>query len=860
MPPPHRTERRRGAAPAGLARAALAACAASGLAAAIPLAAPAAASTVTARPAVGTPPVSVVINSVSPGYASPGRTVTVSGSVTNASTAPIPGLSIQLSLDSQPFSSRDALQSYASGGSASTLSAVPGATAPIHGALAPRATAIWSVKLRPDRLQVTAFGVYAVSAEAENSIGATLDTSRTFLPYWPGKRGLDPARQEIAWIWPLIDQPRQAACPGLVNDGLAAGLAAGGRLGVLLAAGQPYADAAHLTWAIDPALLADARTMSSPYPVGGKGDCTGAARPASRAASSWLSRLKSATRGQQVFVTPYADVDAVGLVHGALNSDLNRAFTEGRSVAGTILGRDFEPGRTVAARGDAEALNGLAWPPNGIADYTTLQSLAGVDGISAVVLDSTTMPPLTSWPPTPSAQTTTPDGEGPDLHVLLSDHAITTILGSASAASPTPGTGFAAQQYYLAQTAMIAAEAPQVARSIVVAPPGRWDPPAGLARNLLAETVSAPWLRPVSLAQLAAAKSAPGQVSRRLAVPAGATKGGLSRSLLRQVRELDQRVQLLQSIQATPDATLYNAVAAVESAAWGGGGAAEQPGKELLSEVSDYVADQESGLTLVGPPRVTLGGLKGTVPVSVANHLRYPVLVKLQVGVPRNGIISVRSQSGYLKVAARTVITIKLAVSTAAVGSTTLRLSLVTKDGAALPVMPVIMTVQATHYGTLALVIIAAALGVFMLTSAARGLRRGRAAQRAAAQAGDAAAGEASASGGSASKPGPASTGPGRAGPPPGAAGPPGSAEQPPGSAAPPPHRPEPPAEFADQPPGHPDRPGKRPRRPGGSQKADNVESGRTERSTAGADDLEDADEYARTPGRPDRDRGRTSP
>src|ERR1019366_8387552 len=340
MPPPHRTERRRGAAPAGLARAALAACAASGLAAAIPLAAPAAASTVTARPTVGTPPVSVVINSVSPGYAPPGRTVTVSGWVTNASTAPIPGLSIQLSLDSQPFSSRDALQSYASGGSASTLSAKP----------------------RPDRLQVTAFGVYAVSAEAENSIGATLDTSRTFLPYWPGKRGLDPARQEIAWIWPLIDQPRQAACPGLVNDGLAAGLAAGGRLGVLLAAGQPYADAAHLTWAIDPALLADARTMSSPYPVGGKGDCTGAARPASRAASSWLSRLKSATRGQQVFVTPYADVDAVGLVHGALNSDLNRAFTEGRSVAGTILGRDFEPGRTVAARGDAKALNGLAWP------------------------------------------------------------------------------------------------------------------------------------------------------------------------------------------------------------------------------------------------------------------------------------------------------------------------------------------------------------------------------------------------------------------------------------------------------------------------------------------------------------------
>jgi hypothetical protein len=870
MPPPHRTERRRGAVAAGLAGAALAACTVTGLAAGIPLATPAAASTVTARPAVAAPPVSVVINSVSPGYASPGHIVTVSGSVTDASMAPIPRLSIQLSLDSQPFSSRDALQSYASGGPGITTSAVPDATAPIHGALAPKATATWSVKLRPDRLRLTAFGVYALAAEAENSIGATLDTSRSFLPYWPGKGGLDPVRQKIAWIWPLIDQPRQSACPGLVNDGLAAGLASGGRLAVLLAAGQAYSSAAHLTWAIDPALLADARTMSSPYPVGDNGQCTGATRPADRAASSWLSKLKSATAGQPVFVTPYADVDAVGLVHGALNSDLTRAFTEGRSVAGQILGRDFAPAQTAAPPGDPDLLSGLAWPPNGIADYTTLQSLAGVDGISAVVLDSSAMPPLASWPPTPSAQTTTPDGEGPDLHVLLSDHVITSILGSASAASPTPGTGFAAQQYYLAETAMIAAEVPDLPRSIVVAPPSRWDPPASLARNLLAETVSAPWLRPVSLADLAAARSAPGQVSHRLAVPAGATKGGLSQSMLRQVRQLDQRVQLLQSIQTTPDVTLNYAVAATESAAWGGG-AAGRTGRELVDQVSDYIADQESGLTLVGPPRVTLGGLKGTVPVSVANHLRYPVLVQLQVGVPRHGSISVRSQPGVLKVPGRTVITIKLAVSTAAVGSTTLRLSLVTKDGAPLPVTPVIMTVQATHYGTLALVIIAAALGVFMLTSAARGVRRGRAAQQAAAQAAGPSADGPSADGPSADGPsadGPSADGPSADGPSASEAS--GPAEPPPVAPEPPPHRTESPAEFAGQPParaqqqprraGRPLQPGERAGRPGGSQKADNVESGRTERGPAGADDLEDADEYARTPGRPDRNRGRARP
>jgi hypothetical protein len=648
---------------------------------------------------------------------------------------------------------------------------------------------------------MTGFGVYPLAADAVNSIGVTLDSSRTFLPYWPGRHAISPL--PIAWVWPLADQPGQSACPGpqdtggLVNDGLAASLASGGRLSGLLAATAGYATKAHLTWAIDPALLANVRTMTSPYLVSASGQCTGPVKPASRAASSWLAAVKSAVAGRPVFVTPYADVDATALVHAGLNADLTNAFTAGRSVAGQILGRDFspeKPGKAAPAE-DQGVLNGLSWPPGGLADYTTLQSLAGVDGISSVILDSSTMPPVDSslsW--TPSAQTTTPDGEGPDLHVLLADHTLTTILGSAGAASRSPGTAFSVRQYYLAETAMIAAEAPSLARSIVVVPPSRWDPPATLARALLAETVSAPWLHPVGISQLAAAKSATGQVSHGLAVPAKALRAGLRRSFLRRVRQLDQRVQLLQSILVRPSPDLGYAIAAAESAAWRGGAAAARPATQLLNTLSSYVSAQESGLSLVTPGRVTLGGLRGSVPVSISNHLSYPVLVRLQVSAPRNGSLSVRSQPGVVKVAAGTVVTLKLAVSTAAVGSTTLHLSLLSPGGLPLHSAPVTMIVQATHYGTLALVIIAAALGVFMLTSATRAIRRGR----------------------------------GAAAPPPPATGP-----------APAPDR----AAGSDL-----------PAAPGPPPKADNVESGRAQaRGPADADDLEDADEYARAPGRPDR-------
>ena len=69
--------------------------------------------------------------------------------------------------------------------------------------------------------------------------------------------------EKLAWIWPLITQPQQPACPALLNDGLATSLASTGRLGGLLTDGtSPVGAAAKLTWAIDPSLLSSAALMT----------------------------------------------------------------------------------------------------------------------------------------------------------------------------------------------------------------------------------------------------------------------------------------------------------------------------------------------------------------------------------------------------------------------------------------------------------------------------------------------------------------------------------------------------------------------------------------------------------------------
>jgi hypothetical protein len=668
----------------------------------------------------GGPPVSLAITSVNPAYAQPGQDVTVAGTLTNTSGAPMSGVSVQILSSNVSFTSRDEMQEYADGNFAIN-SPIGGAVANLSKPLAPGATTGWSVTLQPSQLPMTQFGVYPLAAQAENSSQSwPAVVNETFLPYWPGVKDQDPQKQQIAWVWPLIDQPRQGMCAGLLNNGLAASFAPGGRLDGLLSAGSAYASSAHLTWAVDPALLANATTMSTAYRAGGLAGCNvpfdrSKSEPASRAAQRWLTQLKSATAGQPMFVTPYDDADIAALTRNNLSGDLNQAFRIGRADAGKTLNRNFNP----AANGSGNSLGGMAWPADGIANYAVLENLAASDQIGTVILDSSTMPPVSQPDYTPSAQTSTPDGEGPELKVLLSDDTITQILGSANSPTDSKATAFAVAQRYLAETAMIAAEQPSLARSIVVAPPRDWNPPAGLASELLGETVRAPWLKPVSLSQLAAAKHPSGQVSRQN--PAKTSPAELSRTQLDQVRQLEQQVKLLQSIQIGQGPALYTGVAAAESSAWRGSGS--QQGATLVQQLSQYVSGQESEVKIIRPPRVTLAGLTGPVPVTISNGLDYPVKVRLQVG-PSSGI-SVKSQPPTMIIQPGQQQSKKVEITASNVGSTTLTLRLLTPQGAPFPAQTTVI-IQATHYGTLALVIIGAALGVFVLTSATRAFRRGR--------------------------------------------------------------------------------------------------------------------------------------
>jgi Family of unknown function (DUF6049) len=664
--------------------------------------------------AAGSPQVSIAILSISPQTARPGRPVTITGTVSNPTARTVSGLVIQLWSSSTRFASRSEMASYAAG-QLQADAPVPGVMAQ-PGRLGPGMTRQWTLSVRPARLGLAGFGVYPLAVQVDSGL-SPLDAERTFLPFWPGSAkaaGLA-QREKLAWVWPLIGQPQQDACPALLSNDLAGSLSPTGRLGRLLADGTTaVAGRADLTWAIDPSLLDAAVTMKRPYQVGGRAACAGAVRQrASPAARAWLAGAASVTARQDFFTTPYADVDVMALSHAGMSPDLAHAYTRGRALAQSLLGTAQRP---------SSGSGGIAWPTGGIADYPTLGSLAA-NGIGTVILNSSLMPPRVPVGYTPSAITSTPDGLNAGLHVALADSTLGQVLASApTAAASRPAAGsFAAEQRFLAETAMIAAEQPGLARSVVVTPPRQWNPAPGLASALLAETTSAPWLRPASLADLVTAGPGAGQVARQPPPRRVTGHGELHASMLRKLRRVEQQIRLQASVLGqSPSGYLASAVATVESSAWRG-----DPGRPraLLARLTGYLNAQWRQLRIVGTGQDTLTGKSGSVPVSINNKLGQRVTVRLHVWAP-SGRIMVTLSKPEITIGPHQQRTVAMRVHASAAGSTVLKLELLAPNGDPLPGTRAQLTVDATNFGSTAKVIIAVACVVFVITAAARAIRR----------------------------------------------------------------------------------------------------------------------------------------
>jgi Family of unknown function (DUF6049) len=660
----------------------------------------------TAKAQTGSP-VSVAITGMTPQWATAKSTVTVKGIVSNTSKQSITDLSVRLDASDSAFSSASVLagylaQPYQLGGNAVT------GEQRISRTLKPGQSAHWTLSFKAKSAGLTTFGVYPLTVQVTAADLAPLDDAYTFLPYVPAKHSKYaksvPARKQIAWVWPMIDsplisRPGQRVCSGAQVAALTTSLKPGGRLASLLTAGNQYAAQDQLTWAVDPALLEDVRSLSR---------CQHAPALA-KLASTWLASFKVATKTQPMFATPYADVELT-LISQYHAADVQRAIALGRSVAGDILDRDLN------STGDGSQINGVVWPPSGTADFSTLSAVAGKENVQALLLNNDLVASG------PGSVFHTANGVGGTARVLLYSNELNSLLGTAANA---PGSGFAAAQDYLAETALLAQS--HTSGPIIVAPPRRWSPPAGLAADVLARTAQAPWLKPVPLQSLE-------QRGSNLTLPTASPNAErFSRTVVRQFSAMDGLIKQINAIQAT-NQHFYLASTALESSAWHG--LSKQAQLAHIRTLVKYLRDQQGGVSVHVTSRVILGGLKGTVPILIDNRLDYSVKVRvalrwrqppgggLKVSPPA-GTGATANVSGLITVPANGQEPVRIRVEASQTGSTLLTVRLVTQTKAPLPTAGAVasVTVQATQFGNVAMIILASVLGLFVIASAVRGAR-----------------------------------------------------------------------------------------------------------------------------------------
>ena len=653
-------------------------------------------------------PVSLVLGTVGPKTAGPSGAkskITITGTVQNRAGRDLPGVSVRLRTSATRMTSRTQLAQYAAGqpswlrgiGDQRRLPAVDAA-----GGSAP-----FSLSTNTATVGFGEFGVYPIGVEVVNQYGQVLSGINTFITFVPERR--DFKRLSVGWIWPLIDRQHRTTDDTFTSDRLTTDMSPGGRLHGLVQAAA--STGTPITWSIDPALLDDVQTMANgSYTVRAPRAKESTRKPKSTVAAQWLNALKTASKGDPYFVVPYADPDAVALVRHNMSGHLADAYAN-TGVAGQVLGR--QP--TVHA----------AWPPSGMAGQGTLNQLAAhgrLGGNGAFVMSSAAF----ADPPqgyTPSATTQVPTRDGP-RRAIVYDETLNKIV---SADTRAPGAAVLAEQRFLAETAMIAAEAPEVSRSLVIVPDRRWNPSPAFAKNLLTYTSGAVWMQRTRLEQIV---NAPPQERDYRGYPDELEAAELDATYLERVDDIAGSAARFTRIMVSPVTMNYTrAVLRMESSYWRGSARHKRRAVATRQALADRIARDMGRVRIITSQnsRVSLAGSSGRIPITIVNDLPDQTIRVRLVVVPEN---TTRLQVGrvedeVIELGPEQKVTRPIPIRSAGNGNVQVHLRLRTADNRAFGPTTTI-TVRTTGYGRLALLITGGGLAVLFVGVGVRAMRARR--------------------------------------------------------------------------------------------------------------------------------------
>jgi hypothetical protein len=373
----------------------------------------------------------------------------------------------------------------------------------------------------------------------------------------------------------LSSRPSLVSTGVLADDHLAGEIAEGGRLDRLLTA----ADADDRSFAIDPLLIEELRTMRAGYAVihpDGASEGAGQA-----AAGRWLDRFDALKSKRDGFRLLYGSPDVAALVHSDQTGVLSQAEFAGRGVDGL------------------SDLPLVVLPGGGNADAQTLAAIQGLDPAAVLLADSSTkqVRPLLQGTGAP----------------------IVNITTSATAGGPGPDprdTPVHLQQRMLAETWL---EATTAAPDSTL---GRVRLVTSAAQAVSEDTsIDVPWINHGTLSQLL--RSRPATWDQRLSYSNAAQARELNVNQVRAVKRLAQSWATYVDMLASPGAAKLSGGAALARASSSGWRKAETPMKAFLNPqqagLDLYVRDS---IEITANPKVTTVARRGVgFPITVRNLL-----------------------------------------------------------------------------------------------------------------------------------------------------------------------------------------------------------------------------------------------
>ncbi len=701
-------------------------------------------------------PVQVEVTTLLPRAPSrPDQPFQVAGRLRNCGQEALSGLQVRLSIGTR-LRTRGELQRADEEPVVGTRRLLTAATA--QDELAPGESEPFDLRMLVSDLRLgSGLGAYPLAVQARARYGSdgartAVGLATTYVPWFPDG---PPAPTRVAWLWPLIDQPRRAPAEVMVDDELDALVAPGsatsprGRLQELLvgaregskgACDQPAApppgaqrdplagcrgEPVPVTYGIDPSLLYSIEAMVAPrgYSVLERGDKVD--RPMSQNAEQWLVALRAAALEQDVLALPFGDPDVVAMTRSGagLRDEVEQLRKLGQSEVRRLL---YEQGS------DREPLTSVVWPPPGPVTDAALDVLLGGQA-SSVVLDVDALPPASaSRNRTPSARSTLPSPYGTTTGLVVED-----VLSALVTPDPARWQGpRLAEQRFIAETAIIAAEVPSESRTLLIAPARDADvAQAGLAAAMIADTGRLPWLCPVRLADVARGRErcealpdaqGPAPAEERSVAEVAERGEELSGAYLERLAQVQaQADQFTESVlvDGTEEARrtkarLLRAHGRAASAAW-----RDQPllGERMLRLLQEDVGELRRKVRLVSEP-VTLTGGSGVLQLSVQNELDQPVNVGVRLDESSSARLS-SGDTGVQVVPARNATQIQVRVEPQTSGRFVVRATLVDEEGRAFG-SPVELDVRSTQYGRVALGVTGVAAAVLMVAAGARITRR----------------------------------------------------------------------------------------------------------------------------------------